>query len=41
VRLTAKTDATGPAVARLGVQLGGVDEVRHPAILRVRPQEPF
>jgi hypothetical protein len=34
VRLPAKTDATGPAVARFGVQLCEIDEGGHTFILR-------
>jgi hypothetical protein len=35
VGLTAKADATGPAVARFGVQLSEIDERGHPSILRL------
>jgi hypothetical protein len=34
VRLAAKTDAAGPAVARFGVQLCEIDERGHTFILR-------
>jgi hypothetical protein len=34
VRLSAKTDAAGPAVACFGVQLCEIDEGGHPFILR-------
>jgi hypothetical protein len=34
VRLTAKTDAAGSAVARFGVQLSEIDERGHRHILR-------
>jgi hypothetical protein len=38
VGLTAKTDTSGPAIARFGVKLGGINEVGHFIILRDGPR---
>jgi hypothetical protein len=38
VGLTSKTDASRPAVAGLGVQLGRIDEATHRSILRPTPR---
>jgi len=34
VGFATERDAAGPAVTRLGVELGGIDEGGHPTILR-------
>jgi hypothetical protein len=41
VSLTAKADASGPAIARFGVQLGGINKVGHFIILRDGPRSPI